>query len=178
MTLRTVLLLELFASNQGADSQISIGFVTGIVGIPKVEANAIIHYLNELMSTTQEIQARFRWQKNDVAFWDNRICVSNARPSVCTRCLTRKRTTRHPTVLPHTADMQCVSRVTQSARIATLTANRRKRRGTLAMVCRKSTRMDRVNRITTIERAQDLRFQSRSGINRCCMHLDGQLHHC
>ena len=52
------------------------GFVTDIVGIPKAEANTILNYLNELITTTQEIHIRFQWQKNDVAFWDNRICVS------------------------------------------------------------------------------------------------------
>lgn len=59
-----------------ADSKILVGFVTDIVGIPKSEASAIIDYLNELICTTQEIHVRFQWQKNDVAFWDNRICVS------------------------------------------------------------------------------------------------------
>lgn len=53
------------------------GFVTAIVGIPKAESDVIIAYLNELISTTQEIHVRFQWQKNDVAFWDNRICVSS-----------------------------------------------------------------------------------------------------
>lgn len=38
----------------------------------------IIHYLNELICTTQEIHVRFQWQKNDVAFWDNRICNHSA----------------------------------------------------------------------------------------------------
>ena len=52
------------------------GFVTDIVGIPKAEAQAIISYLNELVTTTQEITVRFQWRKNDVAFWDNRICVN------------------------------------------------------------------------------------------------------
>lgn len=52
------------------------GFVTAIVGIPKAESNAIISYLNDIISTTQEIHVRFQWQRNDVAFWDNRICVS------------------------------------------------------------------------------------------------------
>jgi sulfonate dioxygenase len=52
------------------------GFVTKIVGIPKIESDAIISYLNEVISTTQEFHVRFQWQKNDVAFWDNRICVS------------------------------------------------------------------------------------------------------
>lgn len=52
------------------------GFVIRIVGIPKTESNAIINYLNEVISTTQEYHVRFQWRKNDVAFWDNRVCVS------------------------------------------------------------------------------------------------------
>ena len=55
------------------------GFVTQIVGIPKAESNAIIAYLNELITTTQEIHVRYQWRKNDVAFWDNRICVCSFR---------------------------------------------------------------------------------------------------
>ena len=51
------------------------GFVTQIVGIPIAESNAIIKYLNEVISTTQELHVRFQWRKNDVAFWDNRVCV-------------------------------------------------------------------------------------------------------
>ena len=51
------------------------GFVTQIVGIPKTESNAIISYLNEVIATTQEIHVRFQWGKDDVAVWDNRICV-------------------------------------------------------------------------------------------------------
>ncbi|KAL9580557.1 MAG: hypothetical protein Q9212_004422 [Teloschistes hypoglaucus] len=54
------------------------GFVTGIVGIPKAESDAIIRYLNEIISTTQEIHVRYQWQKDDVAFWDNRICNHSA----------------------------------------------------------------------------------------------------
>lgn len=109
-------------------TEIFLGFVTDIVGIPKAEASAIIHYLNELITTTQEIHVRFQWQKNDVAFWDNRICVSSARPSICEEYLTPERTTRHPTALPHTVDMRCVSQLVQSAHILILPANRRKRR--------------------------------------------------
>ncbi|KAL8641637.1 MAG: hypothetical protein Q9228_001586 [Teloschistes exilis] len=54
------------------------GFVTGIVGIPKAESDAIICYLNEIIATTQEIHVRYQWQKYDVAFWDNRICNHSA----------------------------------------------------------------------------------------------------
>lgn len=38
------------------------GFVTEIVGIPKAESNAIINYLNEIVSTTQEAHVRYQWQ--------------------------------------------------------------------------------------------------------------------
>jgi sulfonate dioxygenase len=53
----------------------NLGFVTKIVGIPKMKSDAI-SYLNELIATTQEMRVRFQWQKDDVAFWDNRIVVS------------------------------------------------------------------------------------------------------
>jgi sulfonate dioxygenase len=52
------------------------GFVTKIVGIPKVESDVIISYLNEVVATTPEFHVRFQWGKDDVAFWDNRITVS------------------------------------------------------------------------------------------------------
>ncbi|KIY01872.1 uncharacterized protein Z520_02010 [Fonsecaea multimorphosa CBS 102226] len=48
------------------------GFVTKIVGVPKAESDAVIRYLNELISTTQEAHVRFQWGKHDVAIWDNR----------------------------------------------------------------------------------------------------------
>ena len=51
------------------------GFVTEIVGVPKVESDFVIRLLNEVFVTTQELHVRFQWRKNDVAFWDNRICV-------------------------------------------------------------------------------------------------------
>lgn len=54
------------------------GFVTQIVGIPKVESDMIISYLNEITATTQESHVRFQWGENDVAFWDNRICNHSA----------------------------------------------------------------------------------------------------
>ncbi|RDW80540.1 putative alpha-ketoglutarate-dependent taurine dioxygenase [Coleophoma crateriformis] len=54
------------------------GFVTAIKGIPKIESDAIIKLLNEVVSTTQEGMVRFRWQEGDVAFWDNRITNHSA----------------------------------------------------------------------------------------------------
>ena len=87
MIFRTISLPGLLPRTRDADLEILIGFVTDIVGIPKVEADAIIHYLNELVTTTQEIHVRFQWEKNDVAFWDNRICVSSACSSICAQQL-------------------------------------------------------------------------------------------
>jgi sulfonate dioxygenase len=52
------------------------GFVTKIVGVPKTESDAIIGLLNEIVATSPEIHARFRWEAGDVAFWDNRVTVS------------------------------------------------------------------------------------------------------
>lgn len=52
------------------------GFVTKIVGIPKLESDSIIQYLTEIIATTQEAHVRFQWRENDVAFWDNRSTVS------------------------------------------------------------------------------------------------------
>ena len=51
------------------------GFVKAIVGVPKTESDAIIRYLNEVIATTQEFHVRYQWGQNDVAFWDNRVCV-------------------------------------------------------------------------------------------------------
>ena len=52
------------------------GFVTKIVGVPKTESDTICRYLSEIIASTQELHARFSWNKGDVAFWDNRVCVS------------------------------------------------------------------------------------------------------
>jgi taurine dioxygenase len=53
------------------------GFVTKIVGIPKMESDMIISYLNEVVTTTQELHVRFQWGNDDVALWDNRVTVSS-----------------------------------------------------------------------------------------------------
>ncbi|KAJ5894797.1 hypothetical protein N7495_006488 [Penicillium taxi] len=48
------------------------GFVTKIIGVPKAESDAILKYLTDVVATTPEFHARFQWNKDDVAFWDNR----------------------------------------------------------------------------------------------------------
>ena len=82
-TYRTIILPVLLLRTRDADFKICIGLVTDIVGVPKAEAYAIICYLSELTTATQEIPVRFQWRKNDVALWDNRIFVSVTRLSVC-----------------------------------------------------------------------------------------------
>ena len=54
------------------------GFTRSIVGVPKAESDAILQYLFNLIATTQESTVRFKWNKDDVVFWDNRIAVHTA----------------------------------------------------------------------------------------------------
>ena len=55
----------------------SPGFVKAIKGIPKMESDAIMAYLDHVIIATQEIHARYQWSKGMVVFWDNRSCVSS-----------------------------------------------------------------------------------------------------
>ncbi len=50
-------------------------FTTHIVGLQKKESDAILGFLFEYVAQPQ-FQCRFRWQKNSMAFWDNR-CVQH-----------------------------------------------------------------------------------------------------
>ena len=50
-------------------------FTTRIVGLPKPESEAILRFLFSHVQRP-EFQCRFRWQKNSIAFWDNR-CVQH-----------------------------------------------------------------------------------------------------
>lgn len=54
------------------------GFTRSIVGVPKGESDAILKYLFELVATSQAATVRFKWEKDDVAYWDNRIAVHSA----------------------------------------------------------------------------------------------------
>ena len=113
------------------------GFVTEIVGIPRVESNAVINYLNEIVTTTQELHVRFQWKKNDVAFWDNRICVSDQSRISCDSSLTLHRITRHHTALRLTVVMLSGSLPKPSAQSLTRWASRRKTIIVLFIACRK-----------------------------------------
>jgi taurine dioxygenase len=50
-------------------------FTTRIAGLPKAESEAILRFLFSHVQRP-EFQCRFRWQKNSIAFWDNR-CVQH-----------------------------------------------------------------------------------------------------
>lgn len=50
---------------------INQSYVTELVGVPKDEGSAILHYLFE-HCTNPNFQVRFRWTPGAVAFWDNR----------------------------------------------------------------------------------------------------------
>jgi len=45
-----------------------------IVGVPKGESQMLLAYLFNLISTSPDIQVRFKWDENSVGLWDNR-CV-------------------------------------------------------------------------------------------------------
>jgi taurine dioxygenase len=50
-------------------------FTTHIAGLPKAESDALLSFLFHHIEQPQ-FQCRFRWQKNSIAFWDNR-CVQH-----------------------------------------------------------------------------------------------------
>ena len=125
------------------------GFVTEIVGIPKCESNAIINYLNEIIATTQESHVRYRWNPNDVAFWDNRVCVRLSILSIEWNVLTACRIIRPPTDLHRIVDMPFVSPPRVSVQRSILRANRKRNNLTLVMAYQKSTRTDQASRTIT-----------------------------
>ena len=51
------------------------GFTKRIVGVPRDESAAILHYLWD-HAENELFQCRFRWRENSIAFWDNR-CVQH-----------------------------------------------------------------------------------------------------
>jgi taurine dioxygenase len=53
------------------------GFTRRILGIPRDESDAILHYLWDLAENPL-FQCRFRWRENSVAFWDNRCAQHRA----------------------------------------------------------------------------------------------------
>ena len=52
---------------------VNIAFTQHIVGMEKAESDALLAHLYA-QAAIPEYQCRFRWQKNSIAFWDNRAC--------------------------------------------------------------------------------------------------------
>lgn len=51
-----------------------------ILGVTKQESDYLLEYLYKIISDNHDIQARYRWDNNSVALWDNRSvahCVTN-----------------------------------------------------------------------------------------------------
>ncbi|KAJ7903349.1 hypothetical protein B0H14DRAFT_3679612, partial [Mycena olivaceomarginata] len=54
------------------------GFTRRIVGVPKAESDALLSLLFHQISENPDFQVRFKWEKNSIAFWDNRIVTHSA----------------------------------------------------------------------------------------------------
>lgn len=118
------------------------GFVTKIVGVPKTESDHIIGLLNEIVATSPEVQVRFQWNEGDVAFWDNRVCVSALPLNYfdLEPVLMMYRTTLQVTALLRIGDMQSACAAVLSALILTQRANRKKTISLPNMAFQKRTR--------------------------------------
>lgn len=57
---------------------INSGFTRQIVGVPKAESDAILAFLNSQIATNVSHTVRWKWQKDDVAVWDNRVTTHAA----------------------------------------------------------------------------------------------------
>jgi len=71
-------------------SSLGIGFTRRIVGVSKVESDAILAFLFAQISQNPDFQVRFKWEPNDIAIWDNRVSSSSPPPPppllVCNLC--------------------------------------------------------------------------------------------
>ncbi|KAJ7285146.1 hypothetical protein C8J57DRAFT_1290560 [Mycena rebaudengoi] len=54
------------------------GFTRRIVGVPKAESDAILALLFRQIGENPDFQVRFKWEKNSIAFWDNRVVTHSA----------------------------------------------------------------------------------------------------
>ncbi len=48
------------------------GFTKRINGVTRDESDMLLNYLFNLVTQNHDAQVRFRWNKNDLAIWDNR----------------------------------------------------------------------------------------------------------
>ncbi|KXN91352.1 Putative alpha-ketoglutarate-dependent sulfonate dioxygenase [Leucoagaricus sp. SymC.cos] len=57
---------------------INKGFTTKINELTPDESAHLLDYLTRQFSDNHDLQVRYRWEKNDVAIWDNRVTVHSA----------------------------------------------------------------------------------------------------
>ncbi|KAG8688644.1 hypothetical protein FRC09_012805 [Ceratobasidium sp. 395] len=53
-------------------------FTKRIIGVTRDESDALLGYLFSLIQQNHDLQVRFKWNKNDVAIWDNRSVYHTA----------------------------------------------------------------------------------------------------
>jgi len=54
------------------------GFTRRIVDVPKPESDAILSFLFAQLTQNPDFQVRFRWERNSIALWDNRVVTHSA----------------------------------------------------------------------------------------------------
>jgi len=57
---------------------INAGFTRYIVGVPKAESDAILQFLFNHIATATDFTVRYKWEKDSVAIWDNRVVMHTA----------------------------------------------------------------------------------------------------
>ncbi|KAF8522539.1 hypothetical protein JB92DRAFT_2785388 [Gautieria morchelliformis] len=54
------------------------GFTRRIIGIPKSESDNVLQFLFAQITENPDFQVRYKWETDDIAFWDNRIVMHSA----------------------------------------------------------------------------------------------------
>lgn len=57
---------------------INPGFTRRIVGVPKAESDAVLNFLFTQIAQNTDHQVRFRWTRDAIALWDNRVVYHTA----------------------------------------------------------------------------------------------------
>jgi alpha-ketoglutarate-dependent taurine dioxygenase len=55
-----------------------VRFTKRIVELTKDESDSLLEYLFRHVSQNHDLQVRFKWNKNDIAIWDNRSTLHTA----------------------------------------------------------------------------------------------------
>ncbi|KAG6829306.1 hypothetical protein H0H92_004983 [Tricholoma furcatifolium] len=57
---------------------VNAGFTKRIVELSPEESDEVLAYLQRHISENHDLQVRYRWNKNDIAIWDNRVTFHTA----------------------------------------------------------------------------------------------------